>query len=70
MRGNTDAAAAAQADTLGMRAFDPQTTILFAAVGWLMVYAGMGKKQLKLRHRPACRYCGLRHAPGNCLKEH
>jgi hypothetical protein len=53
-----------------MRAFDPQTTILFAAVGWLMVYAGMGKKQLRLRHRPTCPYCGLRHAPGNCLKDH
>ncbi len=49
-----------------MRAFDPQTTILVAAVGWLMVYAGLGKKQLRLRLHKPCRHCGLRHAPGNC----
>lgn len=60
----------ARDDTGSMRAFDPQTTIVFAAVGWLMVYAGMGKKQLRLRHRPVCPHCGLRHAPGNCLQEH
>ncbi|HEY6029668.1 MAG TPA: hypothetical protein VIU44_03850 [Gaiellaceae bacterium] len=52
-----------------MRVLDPQTVIIFAAVGWLMVYAGMGKKQLRLRHRPVCHHCGLRHAPGNCLKD-
>ncbi|HEY6015497.1 MAG TPA: hypothetical protein VIU86_15140 [Gaiellaceae bacterium] len=52
-----------------MRFLDPQATIIFAAVGWLMVYAGMGKKQLRLRHRPVCHHCGLRHAPGNCLRE-
>lgn len=69
MRGNTDAAGPRRANTCGVRVLDPQTTILFAAVGWLMVYAGMGKKQLRLRHRPVCTHCGLRHAPGNCLKE-
>jgi hypothetical protein len=53
-------------DTEGVRALDPQTTILFAAVGWLMVYAGLGKKQLRLRLHKTCPHCGLRHAPGNC----
>jgi hypothetical protein len=47
---------------------DPQTTIAFAVAVWLMVYAGLGKKQLRLRHRPVCRHCGLRHASGNCLR--
>jgi hypothetical protein len=49
-----------------MRSLDPQATILFAVVGWLMVYAGLGKKQLRLRLTRRCPHCGLRHAPGNC----
>lgn len=69
VRGNTDAFAPARTNTSGVRFLDPQATIVFAAVGWLMVYAGMGKKQLRLRHRPVCHHCGLRHAPGNCLRE-
>lgn len=69
MRRNTDAVLPPRANTCGVRVLDPQTVIIFAAVGWLMVYAGMGKKQLRLRHRPVCHHCGLRHAPGNCLKE-
>ena len=58
---------AARAHTRGMGALDPHATAIFAVVGWLMVYAGLGKKQLRWRAHPVCPTCGLRHAPGNCL---
>ena len=51
-----------------MGELDPQTTISFAVAVWLMAYAGLGKKQLRLRRTPYCRHCGVRHAPGNCLR--
>ena len=59
--------AVGRADTGAMSALDPQTTALLAVVGCLMVYAGLGKKQLRWRAKPVCPTCGLRHAPGNCL---
>ena len=52
-----------------MESLDPQTTALLAVVGWLMVYAGLGKKQLRWRAHRTCPTCGLRHAPGNCLRD-
>ena len=52
-----------------MRALDPGATAIFAVVGWLMVYAGLGKKQLRWRAHRTCPVCGLRHAPGNCLRD-
>lgn len=61
--------ARARPDTGGMRALDPQTAALLAVVGWLMVYAGLGKKQLRWRTHRVCPTCGLRHAPGRCLQD-
>jgi hypothetical protein len=66
MREDTDAVGMRAADTDFMKALDPQTTVLFVAVAWLMVYAGLGKKQLRWRTHRVCSQCGLRHAPGRC----
>jgi hypothetical protein len=52
-----------------MEHLDPQTTLAFVVAVWLMVWAGMGKRQIKLRHHPVCHQCGLRHAPGRCLRQ-
>ena len=51
-----------------MSSLDPQTVLLFVVAVWLMVYAGVGKKQLRMRHHQECPHCGTRHAPGNCLR--
>jgi hypothetical protein len=51
-----------------MGGIDAHATLSFAIAVVLMVYAGLGKRQLRLRRRPSCRHCGLRHLPGNCLR--
>ena len=61
--------AAPRGDTeRGMGHLEPQTLIAFVVAVWLMVDAGLSKKQLRLRQRPICPYCHHRHASGNCLR--
>lgn len=51
-----------------MEHLEPQTLLAFVVAVWLMVDAGLSKRQLRLRHRPVCPYCHHRHASGNCLR--
>ena len=66
LRGSTEATAGVERDTPDMTTVDPVAAIVLVAAAWLMVEAGIGKRQLRLRNGPRCPHCGLRHARGNC----